>query len=70
MKVYTSKFTNMYHSVTKRKTKTAMKLVCVGKEEKIVGIHIIGLGADEIIQVIIYNIKKIFIQKKFRVLLL
>ncbi|MNP45089.1 Glutathione reductase [compost metagenome] len=27
-----------------------MKLVCVGLEEKIVGIHGIGLGMDEILQ--------------------
>jgi len=27
-----------------------MKLVCQGKDEKIVGIHIIGMGADEMMQ--------------------
>ena len=27
-----------------------MKLVCVGDEEKVVGIHVIGLGADEMLQ--------------------
>ena len=27
-----------------------MKLVCVGEEEKVVGIHMAGLDADEIIQ--------------------
>lgn len=26
------------------------KLICVGPEEKVVGIHIIGLGSDEIMQ--------------------
>jgi len=50
VKVYKTAFTNMYHAVTKRKTKTAMKLVCVGKEEKVVGIHTIGIGSDEMIQ--------------------
>ena len=29
---------------------TAMKLVCVGGEERIVGIHVIGDGADEMLQ--------------------
>lgn len=50
VKVYTTKFTNMYHAVTKRKTKTAMKLVVLGVEEKVLGIHILGIGADEMIQ--------------------
>jgi len=33
-----------------KKTRTAMKLVCVGKDEKVVGMHVLGLGADEMIQ--------------------
>ena len=40
----------MYHAMTTRKTHTDMKLVCVGPEEKIVGCHIIGAGADEMLQ--------------------
>jgi len=35
IKIYQTKFTNMYHGVTTRKTKTAMKLICVGPTEKI-----------------------------------
>jgi glutathione reductase (NADPH) len=50
VKVYTSRFTPMYHALTEHKTQTAMKLVCVGAREKVVGIHIIGLGADEMLQ--------------------
>jgi len=50
VKVYKTTFTNMYHAVTKRKSKTAMKLVCLGAEEKILGIHTIGIGSDEMIQ--------------------
>jgi glutathione reductase (NADPH) len=26
------------------------KLVCVGPEERVVGVHIIGMGSDEIMQ--------------------
>ncbi len=48
--IYETKFTPMYHAVTGHKSKTAMKLVCVGEEERIVGCHIIGLGADEMLQ--------------------
>jgi len=50
VKIYKSIFTPMYHAVTTRKTKTAMKLVCVGEEEKVVGLHIMGIGADEMLQ--------------------
>ena len=47
---YQAKFTNMYHALTERKTMTGMKIVVVGDEEKVVGLHIIGLAADEMIQ--------------------
>ena len=50
IKVYVAEFTPMYHAMTARKTRTDMKLVCTGPEEKIVGCHLIGLGADEILQ--------------------
>jgi len=50
IKTYNATFTNMYHAMTQRKTKTAMKLVVAGMEEKVVGIHIIGIGADEMAQ--------------------
>ncbi len=50
VKVYQSRFTPMYHSITRRKPKTAMKLVTVGAREKIIGCHIIGMGADATLQ--------------------
>ena len=50
VKVYQTRFTPMYHAPTAHKTKTAMKLVCVGAKEKIVGIHMIGHGCDEMLQ--------------------
>jgi len=50
VKVYTSSFTPMYNALTDHKTQTAMKLVCVGAQEKVVGVHMIGLGADEMMQ--------------------
>ena len=40
----------MRHALSTHGTTTAMKLVCAGKEERIVGIHIIGDNADEILQ--------------------
>jgi len=50
VKVYVADFTPMYHALTARKTHTDMKLVCVGAEQRIVGCHIIGAGADEMLQ--------------------
>jgi glutathione reductase (NADPH) len=50
VKVYVADFTPMYHALTARKSHTDMKLVCVGPEQKIVGCHIIGAGADEMLQ--------------------
>jgi glutathione reductase (NADPH) len=50
VKVYVADFTPMYHAMTRRKSHTDMKLVCVGPEQRIVGCHIIGAGADEMLQ--------------------
>ncbi len=50
VKVYVTDFTPMYHALTTRKSRTDMKLVCVGPEQKIVGCHVIGAGADEMMQ--------------------
>jgi len=50
VKIYQTKFTGMYHAMTQHKTKTAMKLVCVGTDEKVIGCHIVGFGADEMLQ--------------------
>ena len=50
VKVYKSSFTAMYTAVTQHRQPCRMKLVCVGKEEKIVGLHGIGFGVDEMIQ--------------------
>lgn len=48
--IYSTRFTPMYHALSGRQEKTAMKLVTVGAQEKVVGCHIIGLGADEMLQ--------------------
>ncbi|MGY0154418.1 glutathione-disulfide reductase [Edwardsiella tarda] len=50
VKVYTSSFTAMYTAVTQHRQPCRMKLVCQGAEEKIVGIHGIGFGMDEMLQ--------------------
>ena len=50
VKVYRSSFTAMYTAVTQHRQPARMKLVCVGPDEKIVGIHGIGFGMDEMLQ--------------------
>lgn len=50
VKVYKSSFTAMYTAVTQHRQPCRMKLVCVGKDEKVVGLHGIGFGVDEMIQ--------------------
>ena len=50
VKVYQSEFTPMAYAFTSHQPKTAMKLVVIGKEEKIVGCHVMGDGADEMLQ--------------------
>ncbi|MFW6322071.1 MAG: glutathione-disulfide reductase [Guyparkeria sp.] len=48
--VYETTFTPMRYALSSHGFKTAMKLVCVGKEERVVGLHIVGDGADEMLQ--------------------
>jgi glutathione reductase (NADPH) len=50
VQVYSSVFTPMRYAFTGHQIKTALKLVCVGEEQKVVGIHIVGDGADEMLQ--------------------
>ncbi|MBU3023455.1 glutathione-disulfide reductase [Aestuariibacter sp. A3R04] len=50
IKVYTSSFSAMYTAVTRHRQATKMKLICAGEDEKIVGLHGIGMGMDEMLQ--------------------
>ena len=50
IKVYQTRFNPMFDALSDEKTPTAMKLVTQGADEKIIGIHIIGYGADEMLQ--------------------
>ncbi|MFQ3175539.1 MAG: glutathione reductase (NADPH), partial [Psychromonas sp.] len=50
LKVYTSQFTSMYTAMTTMRQPTRMKLVCAGENQKVVGLHCIGLASDEILQ--------------------
>jgi glutathione reductase (NADPH) len=50
IKVYSSGFTAMYYALGDRKQRSVMKLITAGAEERVVGCHVIGDGADEMMQ--------------------
>jgi len=50
VRVYEGRFNPMFHALTERKVPAAVKLITVGEEERIVGCHVIGHGADEMLQ--------------------
>ncbi|MCZ6667075.1 MAG: glutathione-disulfide reductase [Gammaproteobacteria bacterium] len=50
IKVYQTQFTAMFNAISDHPVPTAMKLVCLGEAEKVIGCHIIGPGVDEILQ--------------------
>ncbi len=50
IKVYTSSFTSMFTAVTSHRQPCRMKLITAGEDEKVVGLHGIGFGVDEMIQ--------------------
>ncbi len=50
IKIYETGFTPMYYALGEKKQRSVMKLITAGQDEKIVGCHIIGEGADEMLQ--------------------
>lgn len=48
--VYESQFTPMFYALGEKKPQTRMKLVTAGSEERVVGCHVVGEGADEMLQ--------------------
>jgi glutathione reductase (NADPH) len=48
--VYKTDFTPMRHALSDHGVTTAMKLVCVGEDKQVVGIHLIGDNVDEMLQ--------------------
>ena len=50
IKVYQSTFAGMYSAITVHRQMTKLKLITLGEEEKVIGLHGIGEGIDEMIQ--------------------
>ena len=54
LKVYKSTFANLFYGLfdvpADEKPKTFMKVICAGEDEQVVGLHVVGMGADEMMQ--------------------
>jgi glutathione reductase (NADPH) len=50
VRAFRSSFVPLYNAVTQAKPRTEMKLVTLGPEQRIVGLHVVGPGADEMLQ--------------------
>jgi glutathione reductase (NADPH) len=48
--VFRHDFMPLYHGITARRRRAEVKLVTAGQERRIVGLHAIGMGADELLQ--------------------
>lgn len=48
--VFRSSFVPLYHALTQTKVRVEMKLVTQGPQQRIVGLHVVGEGADEMLQ--------------------
>jgi len=50
VRVYSRRFTPLQFAVAGHDTPTVMKLVCTGDDEQVLGMHVLGPGADEMLQ--------------------
>jgi len=50
VRVFRSGFVPLYHALTSAQPRSEMKLVTAGAEQRIVGLHVVGQGADEMLQ--------------------
>lgn len=50
VRIHSTSFTPMQWALVDKKEKSVMKLVCLGDDERVVGIHLLGPGVDEMLQ--------------------
>lgn len=48
--VHTGRYTPLIYMVAGRSEQSVVKLVCVGSDRRVVGIHVLGPGSDELLQ--------------------
>ena len=50
IKAYEANFVSLRHSLSGISSKALVKLVCLGQKETVIGCHVVGQGADELLQ--------------------
>jgi glutathione reductase (NADPH) len=50
IKIYSTGYVGMYYALGTNKERSAMKLITAGEDERVIGCHVIGEGADEMMQ--------------------
>jgi len=50
IKIYESGFVGMYYALGTNKQRSVLKLITTGEDERVIGCHVIGEGADEMMQ--------------------
>jgi len=50
VEVFRHDFMPLYHGITARRRRAEVKLVTEGRQRRVVGLHAIGMGADELLQ--------------------
>jgi glutathione reductase (NADPH) len=50
IKIYKSTFVDMHYAISNNRPRTLVKLIVQGDDEKVVGCHVVGHSADEMIQ--------------------
>ena len=65
LEIYRSVFTPMKHSLSGRQEKTMMKLIVQASTDKVVGLHVVGMDAPEIVQGFAVAIKSGLTKKQF-----
>jgi glutathione reductase (NADPH) len=50
VRIYRSGFVSLYHALTRARPRSEIKLVTAGPEQRVVGLHVVGQGADEMLQ--------------------
>ncbi len=65
LEIYRSVFTPMKHSLSGRQEKTMMKLIVQTSTDKVVGLHVVGMDAPEIVQGFAVAIKSGLTKKQF-----
>jgi glutathione reductase (NADPH) len=65
LEIYRSVFTPMKHTLSGRQEKTMMKLIVQASTDKVVGLHVVGMDAPEIVQGFAVAIKSGLTKKQF-----